>query len=249
MFLFLILIHVSLADSLFSHDMYYEARIEYLREFYFYPDHIRDEGKQVRFALATVNVDTIRGLQEMKKLIRETPKLSMDSRLRIAREYITLGQTSLARDVLHLTDSTRMYGYTYLHEDNPAAAREYYFKLGDTVLVNDIDRYMRLPRKSLRTATILSLVCPGAGEIYAGNVSLGIKDFILNAGSIFLLYNALRRKKYIDAALVFNFLFHRFYVGSLYNAQKTVLDSYKDQHGQWIEYVHATHFQNILPEQ
>jgi hypothetical protein len=248
MFLFLILIHVSLADSLFSHGMYYEARIEYLREFYFYPEQYRDEGKRLRFVLATVKVDTIRGIQEMKKLTRETPELTLNSRLRIAREYIAFGYTSYARDVLHPIDATRMYGYTYLQDDNPMAAREYFFKLGDTALVNDIDRYMRLPRKSMRTATILSLVCPGAGEIYAGDVPLGIKDLILNAGSIFLMYNALRQKKYIDAMLVFNFLFHRFYVGSLYNAKKTVLDSYEDQHGHWIEYMHTTYFQDVLYE-
>ncbi|MBN2620909.1 hypothetical protein JXB22_07440 [candidate division WOR-3 bacterium] len=225
--------------------MCHEARIEYLREFYFYPEQYRDEGKRVRFVLATARVDTIRGLQEMKKLVREMPALSLDSRLRIAREYIFLGYPSYARDVLRLNDSTRMYGYTYLHEDNPIVASEYFSQLGDTVLVNDIDRYICLPRKSMRTATILSLVCPGAGEMYAGNAQLGIKDFLLNAGSIFLMYNALRQKKYVDAVLVFNFLFHRFYVGSLYNAQKTVLDSYEDQHDALMEYMHSTHFPDM----
>ena len=33
---------------------------------------------------------------------------------------------------------------------------------------------------------------------------------------------AIKKKKYVDAVLIFNFLLQRFYLGSLYNARKSV---------------------------
>jgi hypothetical protein len=232
---------ISLADSFFSHGMYHEARVEYLREFFFDPDLYNNENKRMRFALATLKVDTTRGIREMVELVHDMPEMNSDSKLRIAQQYMSLGYTEYARIVLSGTDSTRMYGYTYLQEGNLTGAREYFLRINDTTIVNDIDRYLDMPRPSLRTATILSLVCPGAGEIYAGNVASGIKNFILNAGSIFLIYNAMRQKKYVDAVLVFNFLFHRFYIGSIYNTQKTVLNYHEHDYEVWMQHMRSTY--------
>ncbi|MBN2621252.1 hypothetical protein JXB22_09210 [candidate division WOR-3 bacterium] len=245
MYLILIVAQLSLADSLFAHGMYKEARVEYLREFFFYPEHRENENMRLSFAIASLHVDTLKGFRELKEMMRDIPDMSSGSRTRIARCYIDLGYTDLARTVLRDTDSTRLYGYTYMKEQNMIAARDYFFKLNDRLIVQDIDRFMDTPGKSLRTAMLLSFICPGTGEMYAGNVPLGIKNLLLNAGSIYLMYNALRQKKYIDAVLVFNFLFHRFYVGSLYNAQKTAQETNERAFDGWFDDMQNTYFQDI----
>jgi len=239
-----ILLQFSLADSLFTHGTFSVARIEYLREFFFYPEIYENEHKRLSFAIATVHHDTLAGVRELDKLV-DLHGMTIKTKLRIAQQFIALGYTGRVRTVLQGMDSIRIYGYTYLYEGDLATAHAHFLKVGDTMIAYDIKQYLDLPKKSFNTATILSLVCPGAGEIYGGNITQGIKDLALNAGSIFLLYNALRQKKYIDAVLVFNLLFHRFYVGSLYNAQKCVLETNKNAYDEWHDYMQRTYFQDL----
>lgn len=244
MILVCLFLHISLADSLFSDKSFEEARVEYLREFFFSPEAYADEHKRISFALSTLHHDTLAGVHELNKLMIDIPDLSFQTKLRIARQFIALGYTSQARRVLHNMDSIRLYGYTFIQEGDLVSAREHFLDVGDTLIALDIEQYLAMPKKSVNTATLLSVFCPGTGEIYAGNTFLGVKDLLLNAGSIYLLYNALRQKKYVDAVLVFTFLTHRFYTGSLYNAQKTVFEANKCSYEEWRGYMHRTYFQD-----
>ena len=242
-FLFL---QISLADSLFAHNVYQEARVEYLREFFFDPESYTDEHKRLCFVITTIYCDTLEGMRELSRVMNDLPDISPVLKSHIARQWLTLGYPERARGILEEMDTVRLYGFTYLQEKDLAAAYKHFLTVGDTCIAQDIDRYLNMPKKSMNTAALMSLVCPGAGEIYAGNIGLGIKDFLLNAGSAFLLYNAIRQKKYIDAVLVFSLLSHRFYIGSLHNAQKTVFEANERQYFEWQEYMHDRYFQSLV---
>ncbi len=138
-----------------------------------------------------------------------------------------------------------MLGFTYLLDDKLFSARDLFITTGDYEISNEINAYISQPQKSMRTATLLSLVCPGAGDVYAGNIKLGIMDFLLNFGSGYLMYNAIKQKKYVDAILVFNFLFQRFYLGSIHNAQKSVEQRNREHRQKWLKHMQNKHFQDI----
>jgi len=166
----MIFCQLTLADSLYDHGHYDLARIEYMREFFFAPQSYNDEGKRLAFSLATLHIDTTAGLYELAKLTQDLPDITETSRITIAKKYIFLNRTFKARQLLEHTQEQRLYGYTYLMEKDLISAYDYFSSINDSTMLSEIALYRDTPKRSLHTATILSLICPGAGEIYAGNV-------------------------------------------------------------------------------
>lgn len=236
---------LSLADSLYINGYYDLAQIEYKREFFFYPDLKTDCHKRLKFAISLMKNDESKGIKEFNDIINDFPDVEPEIKIKMAKCYLNLGGYYQASELLFQTDEKKLLGLTYLLDDKFFSARELFITTGDYEIANEINTYINQPKKSIRTATLLSFVCPGTGEIYAGNIKLGIKDFLLNLGSGYLLYNAIKQKKYVDALLVFNLLFHRFYLGSIYNAQKSV-EQWNEKHKQrWLNEIRNKYFEDI----
>lgn len=242
----LILTQWSLADSLYAHRHYELAQIEYQREFFFNPDLKKDQHRRLRFAIALMANNTSKGLEEFSMMVDEFPDLKPEIKIDIAKQYIYSGNYYQARELLRKTNGKRLLGLTYIFEDELSKAQHVFNSNGYHEIANDIDAYRNQPKKSIKTAALLSLICPGAGEIYAGNLTLGIKNFLLNAGSGYLLYNALKQKRYVDAALIFNFLFQRFYLGSLYYAQISAFQANEQNRHLWLNEMQNKYFQDLF---
>lgn len=237
----------SIADSLYVHHYYETAYIEYTRGFYFHPEQQQNTEKRLSYARTLLKTRPYLGIVELNAVVAEFPDLAPKAKSTIAQLYLESGYYTHAAELYQNLNDTKGLGFTYLVSNDLEEARRCFHDAGYAAIESDIDMYIRQPKKSLRTASMLSLVCPGAGEIYAGNVTLGIRDFILNAGTIFLLYNAVRQKKYVDALLIFNFLFNRFYTGSIYNAQKTAISTNERKQQEWLGYMKSTYFQEYTP--
>ncbi|MCK4755729.1 hypothetical protein KAS56_02215 [candidate division WOR-3 bacterium] len=235
----------SLADSLFAKNHYDLARIEYKREFFFYPELKTNQEKRLNFGISLIKSDDLKGLREFNNIINDFPDLEPEVKIKMAKCYLDLGDFYQACDLLNQTDEKKLLGFTYLLDDKLFSARDLFITTGDYEISNEINAYISQPQKSMRTATLLSLVCPGAGDVYAGNIKLGIMDFLLNFGSGYLMYNAIKQKKYVDAILVFNFLFQRFYLGSIHNAQKSVEQRNREHRQKWLKHMQNKHFQDI----
>ena len=235
----------SLADSLFAKNHYDLAQIEYKREFFFYPELKTNQEKRLNFGISLIKSDDLKGLREFNNIINDFPDLEPEVKIKMAKCYLDLGDFYQACDLLNQTDEKKLLGFTYLLDDKLFSARDLFITTGDYEISNEINAYISQPQKSMRTATLLSLVCPGAGDVYAGNIKLGIMDFLLNFGSGYLMYNAIRQKKYVDAILVFNFLFQRFYLGSIHNAQKSVEQRNREHRQKWLKHMQNKHFQDI----
>lgn len=235
----------SLADSLFAKNHYDLAQIEYKREFLFYPELKTNQEKRLNFGISLIKSDDLKGLREFNNIINDFPDLEPEVKIKMAKCYLDLGDYYQTCDLLNQTDEKKLLGFTYLLDDKLFSARDLFITTGDYEISNEINAYISQPQKSMRTATLLSLVCPGAGDVYAGNIKLGIMDFLLNFGSGYLMYNAIKQKKYVDAILVFNFLFQRFYLGSIHNAQKSVEQRNKEHRQKWLKQMQNKHFQDI----
>lgn len=243
MIVVLIVCQLSFADSLYAQRYYELAAVEYEREFFFSPELLNDQVKRLNYAVSLLKSNEFKGIEELNTIIDEFPAADPKVKITMAKYYIQMENYYQATQLLSETEEKRLLGFTYLRDNRFSTARNFFIEHGDYEFAHDIDAYINRPKKSIRTAVLLSLMCPGAGEVYASNVKGGVRSFLLNLGSGFLLYNAIRQKKYVDAILIFNFLFQRFYLGSVFNAQKSALEWNKQNKEEWFNELKNKYFQ------
>jgi hypothetical protein len=243
--LFFILCQFSLADSLYAHGYYDCAATEYERVFFFYPQLKRDQPRRLRYAISLLHDDTLQGIDEFRTILDDFADLAPELKVIMAKHYIRLEHYYQAIRLLSETEEKDVLGFTYLLNGDDMNARAVFYRQHNDELVHEVDTYMGQPKKSPRTAVLLSFVCPGAGEMYAGNAGRGLIDFVLTVGSGYLFYNAMRQKKYVDAILVFNLVFHRFYLGSLYNARQAALAWNEKSRDRWLQTIEDTYFPDL----
>lgn len=236
---------LTLADSLYARGYYEEARLEYLRVFVFYPQLRQNVEARLHYAVSILKKDGSKGISELDKLVNEFPQLPINMRREVAEQYINTRRYYLAISLLRDTEERDLLGLAYLLDGQFSNARATFLEEGNIEIADLIDAYLQSPEKTERTAVLLSLFLPGAGEVYAGNSVLGLRDFLMNLGSGYLFYNALRQQKYVDATLVFLFLVNRFYLGSIHNAQKSAIEHNEKRRREWLERVVDTHFADI----
>jgi hypothetical protein len=237
---------LALADSLYAHGYFEEARTEYLRAFFFYPELRQRADARLHYALSLLEKDSAEGMTELYVLVDEFPELPDSMLVEIARQFIRGGRYYLAIDLLGKTGEKKLLGLAYLLDGQLSNAQATFVADGEGEIADQIEQYVESPEKSERTATLLSLFLPGAGEIYSGNPSLGFRDFLFNFGSGYLLYNAFKQQKYVDATLVFLFLTNRFYLGSIYNAQKSANEYNEEKRRKWLAHLAATQFADTM---
>ena len=238
----------ALADSLYNHNQYDLAYIEYERTFFFYPELISVSHKRVQYAIALFHSNQYRGIREFHNILQDEPDLAHAQKVAIARCYLDSGYFHEASGLFIQINEKRLLGYTFMSDNRLYSARGVFESIDDSVIVNEINAYLNLPKKSQSTATLLSIICPGTGEIYGGNTKLGIQDFLLNLGSGLLLYNAMKQRKYIDAVLIFSLIFNRFYIGSINNARESATEYNEKSREIWFEQMKNKYF-NDLSEQ
>lgn len=83
-----------------------------------------------------------------------------------------------------------------------------------------IDAAINAPRKSAKLAKSLSIILPGAGQVYTGNWQDGLNAFVLNGALGFATVDAALDGHYMDATLWATALFLRYYQGNYYRAEK-----------------------------
>jgi hypothetical protein len=233
---------LTLADSLYARGYYEEARLEYLRVFVFYPQLRQNVEARLHYAVSILKKDASKGISELNKLVNEFPQLPINMRREIAEQYINTKRYYLAISLLRDTEERDLLGLVYLLDGQFSNARATFLEDGNIEIADLIDEYLQSPKRSERTAVLLSLFLPGAGEVYAGNSVLGLRDFLMNLGSGYLFYNVLRQQKYVDATLVFLFLLNRFYLGSIHNAQKSAIEHNEKRRREWLERIVHKHF-------
>ncbi len=221
---------LTLADRLYQAGYYKEAELEYQRVLFFTSSIEEKKTALKRLVFCYFyNGKNDRAISTLKELIITDTLNRFHYTVALVKIYIRSQYYSLARlEIKGLlsqapneslrSQAQRLSGINNVLRDDYIHARADFVAVGDSVMVNKVDQYFRRPQKSRFKAQILSSLFPGLGDFYAGNYRLGIIDFSLNFGSGFLLYNAIKKRKMFDAALVFSFLTVRFYNGARNNA-------------------------------
>jgi len=235
-----------LADSLYARGYYDLARVEYERVFFYYPDSFPDRvGVRLNLAVARLKTDESSGRETLDSLSRSDPELIPQIQSILARFYLETNNFLAADEFAAAAGDLRLQGLAQLKDGRLIESRAVFIESREDKLAAAVNEYLARPRKSAVTAAVLSFLCPGAGEIYGGNFRLGVMDLLLNAGSGFLLYNALRQRQYVDAGLVISFLINRFYFGSIHNAQKTAEDYNERKFKRWLAGIEAEYYSEV----
>lgn len=75
-----------------------------------------------------------------------------------------------------------------------------------------------------RTAKLLSIVFPGAGQFYAGDIKNGINSLLLTGGFVALGINAMLQYGLLDAAVAIIPWLQRYYMGGYQRAERIAAD-------------------------
>jgi tetratricopeptide (TPR) repeat protein len=119
-----------------------------------------------------------------------------------------------------------IYIYTYNWKQAQASFSEY-FNTSPTYSENQKQKILtllaaaqKLPYKSKEWAFFLSMLLPGAGQAYAGDFVQGANALAVNGSAGTLLVLTILDGYYLDAGVIFLFVFERYYLGNLYHAKR-----------------------------
>lgn len=76
----------------------------------------------------------------------------------------------------------------------------------------------KIERINPKTAQIMSLIIPGSGQIYAGDIKSGINSFLLNGTLMYLFMLTADYTTFLDASIIVYPWFFRYYIGGFKNA-------------------------------
>lgn len=220
-----------LADSLYLQNDFYNAATEYERFLFYNPSDSLAGYARLRLGLSYAGLGEFsKAEQVLKNLMETSPPLAKKAQTALIKAYISeenypLAQLELSDMLLFSQDDNekkelyRLSGFLNLFEHNLAGAIGNFALAGSDSLLKATEALKRLPQKDPTLSGVLSTIVPGSGEIYCGRYRIGISAFIANALCVGGIVWTIKNKKYLDAILIFNFLFKRFYFGSQRNAR------------------------------
>lgn len=228
---------LALADSLLAVGCAREAVTEYQRYRFSHPDDIpvlsrliqayaqsgeleRAEALLVRFPAVT---------DSFSWLAHRSLALSYQQQNHFVRAEIQLQSLlGITHDSAQRRELHRYLAELALVERDLSRAAAHYAQSGDSLRSEQVRALARRQLKSPHLAELMSSVIPGTGELYAGNIRLGITAILVQGTVTAGIVYSLKQKYYLDAALLFSLLWTRFYIGSRTNARR-LTEEYNDR--------------------
>jgi len=218
-----------LADSLYAYGYFDAAALEYKRSIYLssfdttgsvdslltrlklslalYRNNERNEADSILYSLEGPSVRMVRAVL----LIEE------------GNPYLAARAVDSATCETFGASAYRLRGWAYMEAHEFKKASEEFCKAGEDSLAVLVAELAEIKLKNPRTARLLSII-PGLGEAYAGKPLFALWAIAVNAGNTYLIVNAILKQRYVDALLVYTFLWQRFYAGSMANADSFAMD-------------------------
>jgi len=226
-----------LADSLYAYGSFDAAALEYKRSIYLSSfdttGSVDSLLTRLKLSLALYR-NNERNEADAILYSLEGPMVRMARAVLLIEEgnpYLAARAVDSATCAVFGASAYRLRGWAYLEAKEFTRSASEFRKAGEDSLAMLVEDLKNLRLKNPRTARLLSIL-PGLGEAYAGRPLFGLWAFLVNAGDTYLIVNSLIKRRYIDALLVYTFLWQRFYAGSMANADRFARDwnerAYKD---------------------
>lgn len=233
---------LELADKLLEQKNYGEAITEYQRFLFFNPKSKYQGHALYRLGLAyraekdwsnAVNCLKISTLEAKGTPIAEERRIALTTALMASGNY-SLARLELIRILEYSTDESLRIKALYYDSiaslymfDRDAINRSFstFYSEYENGKMNgragEISLILQENQesyKSIGLAKFLSTILPGLGQTYAGDWQDGLNAFLINGVTIGLLANAVYRKSYTNAAIMFPIVM-RYYMGNRYWAE------------------------------
>lgn len=218
-----------LADSLYACAEFDAAALEYKRSL-FLSSYEATSGSdtlliQIKLALSLYRNGEQKEADDILYSL-EGPMVRMVRSILLIEEanpYLAARQVDSATCDAIGVPAFRLRGWAYLEAKEFTRSASEFRKAGQDSLAALAEGLSGIRLKNPRTARLLSII-PGLGEAYAGKPLFGLWAFLVNAGDTYLIINAILKQHYVDALLVYTFLWQRFYAGSMSNADRFARD-------------------------
>jgi len=216
------------ADSLLRNGLCASAATEYLRALFLVPD--RPGLTRLKLGLSLgLSGETETGLEHLRRAGEEHPEFEYAAALARAGFLLSSSGPALARlelldlalfvhDSAPLSRLNAALAWLELEELNFAEAARRLELAAHPDAAAKVREAGTVRGRNPTVAVLLSSLVPGTGEIYAGRPAAGLMGLAATGGSAAAAYFAARSDDWVSAAVIFSFLFLRFYNGSRSNA-------------------------------
>ena len=82
----------------------------------------------------------------------------------------------------------------------------------------------KLKHKNPKAAKVLSMIIPGAGQLYAGDVKNGLNSLLLTGGFFLLFINTSIAYTFVDALVAVGPWYYRYYLGGYQRAETITIN-------------------------
>ncbi len=137
--------------------------------------------------------------------------------------YATMDLFSIKTEEKKLQQQINFYlGTCYFGLEKFDEAEKYFTKCvndKDKEAIKNLFKNKKLYRPNPKTAKILSMIIPGSGQFYVGNIKEGVKSLLLSAGLITLMTFITANIDFLTATVAIMPWFQRYYTGGYRKAE------------------------------
>jgi tetratricopeptide (TPR) repeat protein len=226
------------SEKLFNEEMYFDAVTELKRLNYF--DSEKEYSYKSNLLIGKSYKEGGKFADALKYFTLAEISAATDSDLFIAEVYsarvnILRRTTGRALEILNELESDKKYnsrseeiyywkGWAYIFTGNWSEASEQFAKIDENNPLKKLCDKVESDRYNVTTAKLLSYVLPGSGQFYTGHYFSGLLSLGWNVLCGYLTVKAFVDERIFDGFIIGNFLWLRFYLGNIQNAQKFAED-------------------------
>lgn len=239
------------ADSLYNHENYFDAITEFKRLLFFDSNKVYTfkanemigmcykEGAKLSDAILYFNY---------VKLSAKNDEQIFNSELNIIKANILRRTTSNAIKLLDSLESDSRFkdrtqkiyywkGWAYIFSNDWENASKEFGKINENHPLKILADKVISEEYSVDKAKILSIIIPGAGQFYTGNIVSGILSLGWNVLWGYITVNSIIEHRVLDGIFVGDLLWLRFYLGNLQNAGKFAEQKNAEIHNKALDYL------------
>lgn len=239
------------AETLFAQEKYFDAITEAKRLSFF------DTTNQYSFKVNNLIAESYRHGGKLSEAVHYFTKaeITADNAKDLFKTKIEIIKVNILRRAFNLTDhqlnemekdprfttenSSLQYwrGWNYLFHDDWEKAAQVFSKIDSAVILKNICEEVQKKKYSVSFAKGLSVVFPGAGQIYTGNYVSGILSLGWNVLFGYLTVQAFSAERIFDGMAIGTMLWLRFYNGNLTNAEKFAKEKNEIVNNETLEFL------------
>ncbi|MBI5788000.1 MAG: tetratricopeptide repeat protein [Candidatus Schekmanbacteria bacterium] len=222
------------AEHLYNQGEYYRSVTEYQRFIFLYPQDSRVETARFQIGACYFAGEEWDSAEKAWQTALATPvseqlrqqilyKLAVCSykqeQYTLCRNYLERLRQEFPQSLL-LLDNRKLEAASFIEQDDWAGAVNTFQQTDfpqKSALISIAEKEKGLPLKSPGLASVLSMVLPGAGQLYAGRIQDAAMSFMLNGLFIWGITEAYSNDKKVTAGILL-FFETGWYLGNIYSA-------------------------------